>query len=60
MAISGLTTVFELSTKPKDPGTRRLLIMDGYSSSTTANVIAFCIEKAIDLTIFPNHYLHIF
>lgn len=54
-----LTTVFEPSTRPEDPTTRRLLIMDGHSSHITANVIAFCMQKAIDLLILPPHCSHI-
>jgi hypothetical protein len=54
-----LTTVFEPSTRPEDPTTRRLLIMDGHSSHITANVIASCMQKAIDLLILPPHCSHI-
>ena len=54
-----LTTVFEPSTRPEDPTTRRLLIMDGHSSHITANVIAFCMQRAIDLMILPPHCSHI-
>ena len=51
--------VFEPSTRPEDPTTRRLLIMDGHSSHITANVIAFCMQRAIDLMILPPHCSHI-
>ena len=51
--------MFEPSTRPEDPATRRLLIMDGHSSHITANVIAFCMQKAIDLMILPPHCSHI-
>jgi len=54
-----LTRVFEPLTRPQDPTTRRLLIMDGHSSHVTANVIAFCIKNAIDLLILPPHTSHI-
>jgi len=54
-----LTAVFEPFTRPEDPTTRRLLIMDGHSSHITANVIAFCMQNAIDLTILPPHCSHI-
>jgi hypothetical protein len=54
-----LTTVFEPSTRPEDPAMRRLLIMDGHSSHITANVIAFCMQRAIDLMILPPHCSHI-
>jgi hypothetical protein len=54
-----LTTVFEPATKPTDPTSRRLLIMDGHSSHITANVIAFCMQNAIDLLILPPHCSHI-
>ena len=54
-----LTAVFEPSTRPEDPTTRRLLIMDGHSSHITANVIAFCMQNAIDLMILPPHCSHI-
>ena len=54
-----LTTVFEPLTWPEDPTTRRLLTMDGHSSHITANVIAFCMQNAIDLMILPPHCSHI-
>jgi hypothetical protein len=54
-----LTTVFAPSTKPDDPSSRRLLIMDGHSSHTTANVITFCMQNAIDLLILPPHTSHL-
>jgi len=54
-----LTTLFEPLTRPKDPSQRRLLITDGHSSYITANVIAFCIEHAIDLLILPPHTSHV-
>ena len=54
-----LTTVFEPLTRPEDPTTRRLLTMDGHSSHITANVIAFCMQNAIDLMILPPHCSHI-
>lgn len=53
-----LTTVFAPSTKPDDPLARRLFIMDGHSSHITANVIAFCMQNAIDLLILPPHTSH--
>ena len=53
-----LTTVFEPSTQPSNPAHRRLLIMDGHGSHITANVISFCMEKAIDLLILPPHTSH--
>ncbi|KYG40143.1 hypothetical protein M433DRAFT_78648, partial [Acidomyces richmondensis BFW] len=37
----------------------RLLIMDGHGSHITANVIAHCMEHAIDLLILPPHTSHI-
>ena len=33
--------------------------MDGHSSHITANVIAFCMEHAIDLLILPPHTSHV-
>jgi hypothetical protein len=33
--------------------------MDGHGSHITANVIAFCIEHAIDLLILPPHTSHV-
>jgi hypothetical protein len=54
-----LTTVFAPSTKPDDPSSRRLLIMDGHSSHITANVITFCMQNAIDLLILPPHTSHL-
>ena len=56
--IEWLTSVFHPLTYPPvstDPPTRRLLIMDGHSSHITANVISFCMHKAIDLLILPPH-----
>jgi hypothetical protein len=47
--------VFKPSTRPEDPATRRLLIMDGHSS----HMIAFCMQKAIDLMILPPLCSHI-
>jgi hypothetical protein len=57
-AFKWLTEVFEPSTKLADPTQRRLLIMDGHSSHITANVIAYCMEHAIDLLILPPHTSH--
>lgn len=57
-AYEWLTTVFEPSTRPADPTLHRLLIMDGHGSHITANVIAFCMEHAIDLLILPPHTSH--
>jgi len=54
-----LTRVFEPLTRPEDPTRRRLLVMDGHSSHVTANVIAICMENAIDLLILPPHTSHI-
>jgi hypothetical protein len=54
-----LTAVFEPTTRPLDPIQRRLLIMDGHSSHITANFIAYCIDKAIDMLILPPHSSHI-
>jgi hypothetical protein len=58
-AYEWLTTVFEPSTRPADPTQHRLLIMDGHGSHITANVIAFCMEHAIDLLILPPHTSHV-
>lgn len=58
-AYEWLTTVFELETRPKDPEARRLLIIDGHGSHITANVIAHCMEHAIDLLILPPHCSHV-
>jgi len=57
-AYEWLTTVFEPSTRP-EPMQRQLLIIDRHSSHITANVIAHCIEHAIDLLILLLHTLHI-
>lgn len=54
-----LTTVFEPQTRPDDPTARRLLVMDGHSSHIAANVIALCMENAIDLLILPPHCSHL-
>ena len=53
-----LTTVFEPSTRPRDPSQHRLLVMDGYSSYMTANFIAYSMDKNIDLLILPPHTSH--
>ena len=54
-----LTTVFEPSTRPTDRMEQRLLIIDGHSSHITTNVIAFCMQNAIDLLIMPPHCSHL-
>jgi hypothetical protein len=56
-AYEWLTTVFQPSTRP-EPTQRRLLIMDGHGSHITTNVIAYCMEHAIDLLILPSHTSH--
>ena len=58
-AYEWLTTVFEPETRPEDPEAHRLLIMDGHGSHITANVIAHCMEHAIDLLILPPHCSHV-
>lgn len=58
-AYEWLVSVFEPYTRPEDPEQRRLLIMDGHGSHITANVIAHCMEHAIDLLILPPHTSHI-
>ena len=58
-AFEWLTRVFEPATRPDDPSQRRLLIADGHSSHITANVIAFCMQRAIDLMILLPHCSHI-
>jgi hypothetical protein len=57
-AYEWLTSVFEPTTRPEDPNLHRLLIMDGHGSHITANVIAHCMEHAIDLLIMPPHTSH--
>jgi hypothetical protein len=54
-----LTIVFEPETRTEDPEARRLLIMDGHGSHTTANVIAHCMKRAIDPLILPPHCSHV-
>jgi hypothetical protein len=54
-----LTTVFEPHTRLSQAGSRRLLVLDGHGSHMTANVIAFCMENAIDLLVLPPHCSHI-
>ena len=58
-AYEWLTTVFEPSTRPEDPSSHRLLIMDGHGSHITANVISHCMQNAIDLLILPPHTSHV-
>jgi hypothetical protein len=58
-ACEQLSTVFEPETRPENLDARRLLIMDGHGSHTTANVTAHCMERTIDLLIFPPHCSHI-
>jgi len=53
-----ITRVFEPNTRPDDPSQRRLLIMDGHGSHMTAKLVAFAMEHAIDLMIFPPHSTH--
>ena len=57
-AFEWLTTVFEPMTRPADPTLHGLLVVDGHGSHITANVIAHCMEHAIDLLILPPHTLH--
>ena len=57
-AYEWLTTVFDPTTRLADPLLHRLLIMDGHGSHITANVIAYCMEHAIDLLILPPHTSH--
>jgi len=57
-AYEWLTTVFEPATRPEDPNLHRLLVMDGHGSHITANVVAYCMEHAIDLLILPPHTSH--
>lgn len=54
-----LTTGFAPSTKPNGLLTRRLLIIDSHSSHITTNVIALCMQNAIDLLILPLHTSHL-
>ena len=54
-----LTTILEPSTRPTDRTEHRLLIMDDHSSHVTANVVAFCMQNAIDLLIMPPHCSHL-
>jgi len=53
-----LTTVFEPSTQLANHTQQRLLIMDRHSSYIMANVIAYCMQHAIDLLILLLHMLH--
>ena len=57
-AFEWITTVFEPLTRPEDPSSHRLLIMDGHGSHITANVISHCMQHAIDLLILPPHTSH--
>ena len=45
--------------QPIDRTQHHLLIMDGHSSHITANIIAFCMQNAIDLLIILLHCLHL-
>ena len=54
-----LTTVFDPLTRPEDPSTWQLLIMDGHSSHVTAIVISFCMKNAVDSLILPPHCSHV-
>ena len=58
-AYEWLTTLFEPETRPLNPDSRRLLIMDGHGSHITANVIAYAMENAIDLLILPPYTSHV-
>jgi len=53
-----LIEIFEPSTRAEPPQSR-LLVMDGHSSHITANMIAFCIDKDIDILILPAHTSHL-
>ena len=50
--------MFEPLTRLTNPLLYRLLIIDGHGSYITANVIAHCMEHAIDLLILPPHTSH--
>ena len=52
-------TLFKPSTQPTDCTQHRLLIMNSHSSHITTNVIAFCMQNAIDLLIMPPHCSHL-
>lgn len=58
-AYEWLTTVLETETSHVDPDARRLLTMDGRGSHMTPNLIAHCMQHAIDLLILPLHCSHI-
>ena len=51
--------VFEPESRKISGDQPRLLIMDGHSSHITGSLIAFCIEKEIDLLILPPHCSHL-
>ena len=53
-----LTGGLEPTTRPEDQSLRKLFVVDGHSSHITADVIAFCVEHAIDLAILPPHTSH--
>ena len=57
-AFEWMRTVFEPYTRPASPKERRLLTMDGHSSYITADLIALCMENAIDILILPPHCSH--
>ena len=52
--------IFEFPTQSTDCTEHCLLIMNGHSNHVTANVIAFCMQNAIDLFIMLLHCLHLF
>ena len=56
-AYEWLTTLFEPETRRNDDK-RRLLLLDGHGSHLTARFIAFCLDKKIDLVVFPPHTSH--
>ena len=57
-AFEWMRTVFEPYTRPASPKERRLLTMDGHGSHITADLIALCMENAIDILILPPHCSH--
>ena len=53
-----LTDVFEPSTRPKSPRTKRLLIVDGHSSHVNLRFIEWANTHGIIILILPPHSTH--
>ena len=59
IGLEWLTKRFLLSTRPTDPGQRRLLVLDGYHSHTTVEFIWQCFANKVQVLYLLAHYSHV-